>query len=347
MSVSDDIPVPPGSPASLPEPGPSSAVEPVSGQSDDAPAAGGELGAQPPDAPRRRRRRRRRKPRPLAAAGETGAVAAAGGESPAGDGPAPSGGEAAPEGGENRLHLRPRRHRHPFPRSGAAGAPPAGEPAGEAMPGAPAPEGAPRPRRRRRRPPRNRPPQEGAAAAGAAGEAIAGEPVARPPGRERGERGPRPAGERTGRDPREPGERGPRDPAARERQERGGRDQRRGGKGPRDRKDGPRGRGRDEKKRPEQKLYTTESVVDRGFEDVADAANEGATKRVNWTIAKRMVADQKSGRPVSVTYVLKREEAGEAEFPHLAAARGAVNKTIQHPEKLTKSKAEHATTRKK
>jgi len=45
--------------------------------------------------------------------------------------------------------------------------------------------------------------------------------------------------------------------------------------------------------------------------------------------------------------LLKPVALGEAEFPHLAAARGAVNKTIQHPEKLTKSKAEHATTRKK
>ena len=84
-------------------------------------------------------------------------------------------------------------------------------------------------------------------------------------------------------------------------------------------------------------------MVDRGFEDVTEESNEGeegGTRRVHWTIIKRTVADQKSGKAMSASYVLQREGA-EAEFPNLGAARAAVNKTIVHPEKLTLSKAEH------
>jgi len=104
-----------------------------------------------------------------------------------------------------------------------------------------------------------------------------------------------------------------------------------------------RRRGRDEPpKKPELKLYGLESVVDRGFEDVPDnEASEGAIRRVHWTIIKRTVADQKSGKPMSAVYILQREGT-DAEFPNLGAARAAVNKTIVHPEKLTMSKAEHA-----
>jgi hypothetical protein len=95
-------------------------------------------------------------------------------------------------------------------------------------------------------------------------------------------------------------------------------------------------------KKPELKLYGLESVVDRGFEDVPDnEASEGGTRRVHWTIIKRTVADQKSGKPMSAVYILQREGT-DAEFPNLGAARAAVNKTIVHPEKLTMSKAEHA-----
>jgi hypothetical protein len=122
-----------------------------------------------------------------------------------------------------------------------------------------------------------------------------------------------------------------------------------------DRSRGPRGtgarqryqgRGRDApQKKPEQKLYALESVVDRGFEDVADEAGDGDTRRVHWTIVKRTVADQKSGKPMSAVYVLRREGM-DAEFPNLGAARAAVNKTIVHPEKLTMSKAEHAAAKK-
>jgi hypothetical protein len=82
-------------------------------------------------------------------------------------------------------------------------------------------------------------------------------------------------------------------------------------------------------------------MVDRGFEDVSDEAEEGGSRRVQWVIIKRTVADQKSGKAMSTTYVLQRE-GGETEFANLGAARAAANKTIVHPEKLTMSKAEHA-----
>jgi hypothetical protein len=82
-------------------------------------------------------------------------------------------------------------------------------------------------------------------------------------------------------------------------------------------------------------------MVDRGFEDVPDEAEESGSRRVHWTIVKRTVADQKSGKPMSMTYVLQRE-GSETEFPNLGTARAAANKTIVHPEKLTMSKAEHA-----
>ena len=85
-------------------------------------------------------------------------------------------------------------------------------------------------------------------------------------------------------------------------------------------------------------------MVDRGFEDLADPANEGATLRVHWTIVKRTVADQRTTKPVSMLYILKRGES-EAEFANLSLARAAVNKTIVHPEKLTLSKEQHAAAR--
>ncbi len=85
-------------------------------------------------------------------------------------------------------------------------------------------------------------------------------------------------------------------------------------------------------------------MVDRGFDEVTDPpAEEGAeaqTRRVEWTIVKRLVADQKSGKPMSAAYVLRRDDA-ETEFPNLGTARAAANKTIVHPEKLTLSKADH------
>jgi hypothetical protein len=97
-------------------------------------------------------------------------------------------------------------------------------------------------------------------------------------------------------------------------------------------------------KRPEPRLYALEAIVDRGFDDVVDAAEDNLTRRVHWTIIKRTVADQGSGKPVSATYVLRRDGV-DSEFPGLGAARAAANKTIVHPEKLTVSKAEHAAER--
>ena len=82
-------------------------------------------------------------------------------------------------------------------------------------------------------------------------------------------------------------------------------------------------------------------MIDRGFEDMADEAEDSVTRRVHWTIIKRTVADQKTGKPLSAIYVLQRDGI-DTEFPNLSAARAAANKTIVHPEKLTLSKAEHA-----
>jgi len=145
------------------------------------------------------------------------------------------------------------------------------------------------------------------------------------PGGDRREGGPR--GDRRERGPRRPGER---DGRRRD-------DDRRGGRG------GPRGRDRDSARRPERKLYNTDSVVDRGFEDVEEEGAE--TRRVHWTIVKRTVADLISRKAVSATYVLQRD-GQESEFPTLGHARTAVNKTIVHPEKLTRSKAEYAAEKK-
>src|SRR5262249_48105653 len=117
-----------------------------------------------------------------------------------------------------------------------------------------------------------------------------------------------------------------------------------------DRRDGRRddrrgarpGRGRDGPSRPsERKLYSVDSVVDRGFDDVED---ESETRRVHWTIVKRTTADQISRKPISAVYVLQRDGA-DSEFPNLGAARNAVNKTIVHPLKLTRSKEEYAAER--
>jgi hypothetical protein len=117
------------------------------------------------------------------------------------------------------------------------------------------------------------------------------------------------------------------------------RDKRPGGRGKR-----PFGRGRDREehgRKPEQKLYASEAMVDHGFVDVPPAEEGGETKRVDWTITKRTVADQRSTKTISTVYVLKREGT-ETEFPFLAAAREAVNKKIVHPEKLTQPKESYA-----
>ena len=97
------------------------------------------------------------------------------------------------------------------------------------------------------------------------------------------------------------------------------------------------GRGAPDRK-IERKLYSVDAVVDRGFEDVEE---EAGTRRVHWTIVKRTTADQVSRKPISAVYVLQRD-GSDSEFPNLGAARSAVNKTIIHPEKLTRSKEEYA-----
>lgn len=122
-------------------------------------------------------------------------------------------------------------------------------------------------------------------------------------------------------------------------------------------------------------------MVDRGFEDVAveaipaeevnqgvdlnqeleanqgeaanqdeavnqgEPSNQATTRRVEWTIVKRTLADQRAAKAVSAVYVLKRDGV-DTEFANLAAARAAVNKTIVHPEKLTRAKADYGSTKK-
>jgi len=229
-----------------------------------------------------------------------------------------------------------------------------------------------RPRRRRRRR-RGARPEAAAAPAGESAAAAAGE-GAQPQHRERGPRRRGHPDQRRGdrRDGNRDRQRG--DGAKREDQSRNGegRGERREGQPRdgerRDRDRGPRrgkggkpfgkGGGRDRggrdgrRDKPAPKLYSFESVVDRGFEDVAaappaegEAPAEVGTRRIDWTIVKRTVADQRAAKTVSAQYILKREGT-ETEFPNLGAARAAVNKTIVHPEKLTRPKADYPSTKK-
>ncbi|HEY3918998.1 MAG TPA: hypothetical protein VGL83_14480 [Stellaceae bacterium] len=218
-------------------------------------------------------------------------------------------------------------------------------------------------RRRRRRP--KFPQPDGAAASAPAGEGAAapmGEAGQQRPWRGRGPRrhgGERREGDSQQRESlarsdggpqdqrRDRGER--RDGQGRDGQGRDGERRPRHGKGgkPFGSKGGDRGRG-DRREKPAPKLYSFESVVDRGFEDVAAAPSgdaggeegEAQTHRVDWTIVKRTVADQRAAKTVSALYILKRDGA-ETEFPNLGAARAAVNKTIVHPEKLTRPKTDY------
>jgi len=311
----------------------------------------------PAASPHRRRRRRRRPPRPVAAAPHETAGDAA--PRDAGDALAEAGAEPAaaePERrlpGPNTLRL-PRRRRRRVRRPAAIAAAAGGEAApatgdapppttGAASAAAPrlGPDGQPlpaRPRRRRRR----RPPQLGGAGDNAAAPAPAGRDGEARPARRAGGGFRRPRRPEAGggapeaRDQRPEGER-QRGPRRDGRPERGNRGDRREGRGR-----GPgraEGRGRDDRaKRVERKLYTFDSVVDRGFEDVEE---ESGTRRVHWTIVKRTVADQITRKAVSQNYVLQRD-GSDSEFPTLGAARDTVNKKIVHPEKLTLSKAEHA-----
>ncbi len=326
---------------------------------------------------RRRRRRRRRKPTLGANApaaegnGETAAEPVASSDDQPGETAA-----GMPEGEAPRHPARRRRRRRrPQQSANLAVDGNAAEPGLAAAPAAvedgPAPSPTPPPTpmqrlRHRRRPPR-RPAAmaeigtDGAQSPQTAGEASTGD-ATRPPRRPRlrvfvprpTPEEPAPAArepgtrERRGRNPRSrdnrgagaaPAERRARDDG--ERRERVARAKGPPGKGPPGARDRQRGRGRDEpRQKPPQKLYALESVVDRGFEDIDDAAEDSGVRRVHWTIVKRTVADQKSGKPMSATYVLQREGA-DTEYPNLGAARTAANKTIVHPEKLTMSKAEH------
>ena len=194
---------------------------------------------------------------------------------------------------------------------------PEGQPAdGETVP-------ARRPRRRNRRPRDGAPPDA----------AAPGQERRRFPPRDR-DGAPRDGrGERRARSPDAPGDDRRRAPGARgERREGGRRDDRHGARG----RDGGA-------RRMERKLYNLDSVVDRGFSDFEE---EAGTRRVHWTIIKRTVADMITRKAMSATYVLQRDEA-ETEFSNLGAARSAVNKIIVHPEKLTRSKAEHVAEKKK
>jgi hypothetical protein len=326
---------PPDTAPQAPQAGSAEPVALSTGAADGAPAT---------DKPRRRRRRRRRKgPRPadgtapLGAEGQSAETSAAPGQTGA---PVPAT-EAAPgserprERGPRERRFRERRFSPPVP--GETATPPEG-------PRLHGPrEGGQGERRFRDRRPLPSTPGE------------AGTPPQAPRPHVPRERGP---GERRFRD------RGPRpgtpdavagapppvaaEPAAREprRNDRGPRGERRHDDRPRGGKKGKFGDRRDAPyKKPEPKLYSLESVIDRGFEEVADSENEGATKRVDWTILKRTVADQRSAKPVSAIYLLRRD-GSDTEFANLSAARSAVNKTIVHPEKLTKAKADYASTKK-
>ena len=286
------------------------------------------------------------------AAGEEAAVPASGAEDETAAGGAEPG-STAPGPGTLRLRTRISRREMPRRRIARPGLAHAAADSGDG-PNSAAPAHEPRPRSdrpRRRRPPAPRSGER------TTSEALTtdGQPAQPEQGpRNRGPRHRRPPEQRArpGEAPRLPGSSEPPAPG------RGDRDARRSGPaGPRDgpRRDGPRRdgqrrdgqRGRDApSRRIEQKLYALEATVDRGFEDVADEAEESGTRRVHWVIVKRTVADQKSGKPMSATYVLQRDGA-ETDFPNLGAARAAANKTIVHPEKLTLSKAEHAAAKNK
>jgi hypothetical protein len=295
------------------------------------PAATAETTASPDGTPRPilrlRARRRRRRP---AAPGLLPGVAPDAANPTEGAEASPSEADPAVVGLPRPLPPRqrsfhaPRRQRRHAPLAGVPGASDAAAEGGaDATPAAPGAEPGNRParrRNRRRRPatgdpaqnagprepreasaPSSRGPRHGGERRRADGEAGGAD---RPNPRSGDRRDARPGGERAGR-------------------RQGGRD---GG-----RRDGP-------PRQIERKLYSVDSVVDRGFDDVEE---EAGSRRVHWTIVKRTTADQVSRKALSAVYVLQRD-GDDSEFPSLGAARNAVNKTIVHPEKLTRSKAEYA-----
>ena len=310
----------------------------TSAESNATPAEASGDGA--PHRPILRLRHLRHRRRPLRTAPRLG-EASAGGEPAAGE---PSERPATP--GNHPMRAR-RRRRPPSPPPAVASAEPG---AATDQEGAPAAVGDPATRPLGTRPPRNRkrrrrrPP----AATPGASEAAAGEAGTATPTEHRPEHRDRP---RRARPPRAEGERGdgasqrdrPNGAPPGRRDGRPGADrrdsQRDRGRGPPGRGGGPAGRGRGATDRKiERKLYSTDSVVDRGFDDVDE---EAGTRRVHWTIVKRTTADQISRKALSAVYVVQRD-GSDTEFPNLGAARSAVNKTIVHPEKLTRSKEEYA-----
>ena len=331
--------------------GPNPAAEHVSAEGDQRGATAD--AEEVPRLPRRRRRRRRRPPRPADPAQATTAQRNQH-EPPAAAGDASQDGDvaAAPPNADVGPRRRRRRRRGPPRASGAAepatvgpaeaaesspviASPSDGEPQQEL------PAAQPRGRRRRQRPPRPLATSAAEADRVTDGAPVRGSRTGAPQYRSGPYRGSQNRGARNRRNGDEPSpDRGP------ARDDRPSADRRARGKRPPGRDDRRPGRGRDApRKRPEPRLYALEAIVDRGFEDVVDAAEDNLTRRVHWTIVKRTVADQESGKPVSATYVLKRDGV-DTEFPGLGAARSAANKTIVHPEKLTMSKAEHAAAKK-
>jgi hypothetical protein len=264
---------------------------------------------------RQRNRRRRRPAMPGLLPGHSDPAATAGGTPPA--------------IAEIRAALAPGQRSFSVPRRQRRYAPLSGTPNAASGAGATASEGGvetsgtpSRPRRRRRRGPAGGVMPEAAPATTEAGSATeSGGEAAR-----RHHRG----GSRRGEEARQDGGRerhGDRRERGRDRGER----RERGGKGA------------PPKRAVEQKLYSVDAIVDRGFEDVEEEGGE--TRRVHWTIVKRTTADQISRKPVATLYVLQRDGV-DTEFPTLGTARSAVNKTIVHPEKLTPSKAERAIAKK-
>ena len=302
-----------------------------------------------PRLPRHRRRRRRRPPRP---ADPTQATAA---QQHQAELPAP-GVDAAQTGDLPALspsavgpRRRRRRRRGPPREPGAARmaadgeieaaesapeAPPDVTLAGDGDPRQGQPHAQPHAGRRRQRPPRlaQTPAGEGEDVSPARGRRTGAPQYRSAPYRGSQNRETRNRRDGDARSPESGPARDDRRPA--DRRARGNRPPGRNDRRPARDRDAPR-------KKPEPRLYALEAIVDRGFEDVVDAAEDNLTRRVHWTIVKRTLADQESGKPISATYVLKREGV-DTEFPGLAAARSAANKTIVHPEKLTMSKAEHA-----
>ena len=286
----------------------------------------GEPALGPDGQPRKRRRRRRRGPRPEGVAGVPNAEGTAVAPATAGEAQV-AGGEAVP------VRIRPPVMGPHLPRSLRPRRPRRERPAGEVAPR----EGQQADRPPRERKPGERQPREG--------QARDGQRRDRPPRADRPPRSDRPAREggapSTDRPREARGDRPNRDRTGPGGDKRGPRPGGKPGFGGRD-----RDRGRDDTRRkPDQKLYTVESVIDRGFEEQPDPANEGQTRRVDWTIVKRTVADQVKAKAVSAVYYVKREDGG-SEFPTLALARAAVNKTIVHPEKLTRAKGDYPTTKK-